>query len=368
MRVLFAIAHLDKGGGQAVQCWQLFRRLAPRVDGQLLALRANGSGGDPDLGSAAELVGDLRFPSGVLRLRRAIREHAPTVDVVQVFDPYYSLPAARLARARPLVVRLGAHPVEDLASRYGVAARLGLALVNPWLYADATVVVNARHLAEAFAPGRARFIPNGVDLDRFPHRGDRSAARDEFGLPAPPTIVGFTGKILPRKNVEDLYWLLREVPDLHLALAGTDREPGYGDAYHRSVRGAFPEVLSRAHAVGELPVDRVPRFLQAVDLFVFPSRLEGMPNSVLEAMAAGLPVVAADTPAHRAILPEGAGFLYRDRSELAATVRALLDDPAQGRRAGEEARRVVRERFSFDAAVEAYLQLYRDLVPASRSP
>jgi glycosyltransferase involved in cell wall biosynthesis len=292
---------------------------------------------------------------------------ASDFDLVQVFDPYYSLPAARLAGVRPLVVRLGAHPVEDLAVRYGRAARIGLGLVNPWLYAGTSVVVNARHLVAAFPRGRVEYIPNGVDMDRFPGGRDRAASRAAFGLPPDVPLVAFTGKIVPRKNVEDLYWLLDSLPELHLALAGTDQEPGYGDTYHRGVREAFPHVLSRVHPVGELGIERVPQFLGGVDLFVFPSRLEGMPNSVLEAMAAGLPVVAADTPAHREILPEGTGILYRDRNALREAVRALRGDPARATRMGAAARRSVSERFGFDAAVAAYLRLYSDLLDPSRA-
>jgi glycosyltransferase involved in cell wall biosynthesis len=362
MRVLFAIAHLDKGGGQAVQCQQLVRRLAPLVDGELLTLRTGPSAADPPPETGVRVVGDLRFPSGLNQLRHAIEREAAGADLVQVFDPYFSLPAARFARVHPLVVRLGAHPVEDLASRYGDAARLALGVVNPWLYSDTTVVVNARHLAAAFRRGRAEYIPNGVDLDRFPPSRDRSTARSSFGLPPDVPLVAFTGKIVPRKNVEDLYWLLQAVPGLHLAIAGTDQEPGYGDAYHRSVRASFPDVLDRVHAVGELSVEKVPRFLEGADLFVFPSRLEGMPNSVLEAMAAGLPIVAADTPAHREIVPEGTGLLYRSREELRQAAASLLSDPSLAARVGAAARQSVSDRFGFDAAVRAYLRLYTSLL------
>ncbi len=363
MRVLFAIAHLDKGGGQAVQCGQLFRRLVGSVDGELLTLRSRPSAAELPLPGQVRVVGDLRFPSGVTALRRAIRERAAAFDLVQVFDPYYALPAARRAGARPLVVRLGAHPVEDLASRYGLPARLALRGLNPWLYRGTTVVVNAHHLAEAF-PRRRRveYIPNGVDLDRFPVQREPRAARASLGLPLDVPLVAFTGKIIPRKRVEDLYWLLDAVPELHLALAGTDQEPGYGDAYHLGIRAEFPRVLARVHRFGELPADGVPRFLEAADLFVFPSRLEGMPNSVLEAMAAGLPVVAADTPAHREILPPDAGFLYADRAGLGEAVRSLVADPGEARRRGAAGRRIVSERFGFDAAARAYLRLYSELL------
>jgi glycosyltransferase involved in cell wall biosynthesis len=367
MRVLFAIAHLDKGGGQAVQSWQLFRRLAPKVDGELLTLRASISAPERPPDPAIHEVGELRYPSGLLSLRRAIRARAAEFDLVQVFDPYYSLPAARLARAHPLVIRLGAHPVDDLASRYGALARLGMTVVNPWLYSGTTVVVNARHLGAAFRPGRSRYIPNGVDTERFPRNRDPNASRTGMGLPLGVPLVGFTGKIVPRKNVEDLYWLLEALPDLHLAIAGTDQEPGYGDSYHRRVRSAFPSVLDRVHLVGELAIDALPGFLGAVDLFVFPSRLEGMPNSVLEAMAAGLPVIAADTLAHREILPTGVGLLYQTRAELREATQRLRADPVEACRMGDAARAFVSDRFGFDAAVASYLKLYSNLLTGNPS-
>ena len=171
-------------------------------------------------------------------------------------------------------------------------------------------------------------------------------------------MVAFTGKIIPRKNVEDLYWLAREIPTLHVILLGNDREEHYGDRYHREVRAAFPEVLERVHPMGEVPMERVPDFLEAADVFVFPSRLEGMPNSVLEAWAAGLPVVAADSAAHREIMGEGTGFLYADRVGLKAQVAGLLNEPARARSMGEAGRRLVVERFSLDVAAQRYLDLY----------
>jgi glycosyltransferase involved in cell wall biosynthesis len=364
MKVLFAIAHLGKGGGQAVQCAQLVRRLAPRVEGELLVLRTPGGMGDA-LGVEATEVGDLRFPRGVSQMRRAIADRRSRFDVFQALDPFYSLPAARLARVHPLAVRMGAHPVDDLASRFGSPARFAAQVVNPWLYSGTTVVVNAPHLAPEFPSPDVRYIPNGVDLARFPEPADRDEARREMRLPSGVPIAGFTGKLIPRKNIEDLYWLARAVPGLHVALAGTDHEPYYGDGYHRSVRSEFPDVLDRVHAIGELPAARVPGFLAAIDVFVFPSRLEGMPNSLLEAMAAGLPVVASDAPAHRALLADGTGALYSDRAALRGKVEELLADPRAAAAVGRRAREFVAAHFGFDAAVAAYLDLYRQMLHAA---
>ncbi|HEV2429086.1 MAG TPA: glycosyltransferase family 4 protein [Thermoplasmata archaeon] len=361
IRVLFAIAHLDKGGGQAVQSAQLFERLAPEVDGTLLCLRTDSESGVSIERDRIAVVGRLRFPGGVLDLARAIRSRVGEFDLVHAFDPYYALPAAKLARAHPIVVRLGAHPTQDLASRYGFGGRAFLGLVNPWLYSGTTVVVNARHLLGAL-PGRSPLlIPNGVDLRRFPAVARRAEARRELNLPEDVPMIGFTGKIIPRKGIEDLYGLLREVPDLHLLLVGNDAEPYYGDGYHRDLRRAFSEVLPRVHHVGEVRPERIPRHLEAMDLFVFPSRLEGMPNSVLEAMACGLPVLARDTPAHREILPPEVGRLYGNLTELVDAVRSLRSDPSGTSAMGARARLRIDQRFSFEGAVASYLSLYRSL-------
>ena len=366
MRVLFAIAHVDKGGGQVVQALQLYRVLRPKVDGHLLCLSARGEGPFIDPEHGIESAGPLTFPGGIFRLRRAIRDQMGSYDLVQAFDFYYALPAARLARAHPIVVRTGAHPVDDFGSRYGWAGRAWMRLTNPWVYSDTTVVVNAEHLRTAFPPGKAIFIPNGVDTARFAAPPRVDDARTELGLPLGVPLLTFTGKIVPRKNLDDLFGLLRTEPTYHLLLVGTTSEPYYGDRYYRRLCAEFPEVLSRVHSVGEVPMEKIPRFLEATDVFVFPSRLEGMPNSVLEAMAAGLPVVAADIVAHRQVLTPETGVLYRSADELRQAVARLVADPSLRRAIGGRARALVEKRFSFDAAARAYLALYEKAIAARK--
>ncbi|HKS59981.1 MAG TPA: glycosyltransferase family 4 protein [Thermoplasmata archaeon] len=361
MRVLFVIAHLDKGGGQAIQAAQLFDRLAPQVDGEMICLKTHSNGSRPLTAGRLTEVGNLRFPSGVWELRRAIEARRGRFDIVQAFDAYYALPACRFARARPLVVRFGAHPTEDLASRYGLPGRTAMRLVNPWLLSGTTIVVNAPQLIDAL-PGRsAKLIPNGVDLSRFSASPNRVGARRSLGLPPDVPLICYTGKIIPRKSVDELYRALRDISDLHLLLVGTDNEPFYGDGYHRAIRKEFSEVLPRVHHVGEVSPEAIPRYLEASDLFVFPSRLEGMPNSVLEAMAAGLPVIASDTPAHRSLGLTEVGRLYRSQGELADAIRGLMGSAEMRKQMSSGSRKLVEQRFSFEAACSAYLELYRSL-------
>jgi glycosyltransferase involved in cell wall biosynthesis len=366
MRVLFAIAHLDKGGGQVVQTLQLYRALRQKVDGHLLCLSARGDGPSVNPEEGIEIVGPLTFPGGIFRLRRAIRDQMRSYDLVQACDFYYALPAARLARAHPIIVRVGAHPVDDFGSRYRWAGRTWMRLTNPWVYSDTTVVVNAEHLIAAFPQGKALFIPNGVDTSRFTTSPRVDTARTELGLPVGVPLLTFTGKIVPRKNLEDLFALLRAESKYHLLLVGTTSEPYYGDQYYRRLCADFSDVLPRVHSVGEVPMEKIPRFLEATDVFVFPSRLEGMPNSVLEAMAAALPVVAFDIPAHRQVLTPETGILYRTTEELRQAVGRLTADDSLRRAMGGRARALVEQRFSLDAATRAYLALYEQAIAGGK--
>ncbi len=361
MRVLFAIAHLDKGGGQAIQSFQVFRELQDRVDGLMVCLANDRSRALSLFGQHVEIVGPLHFPTGILHLSRAIKARKSSFDVFQAFDPYYALLAAKLARTTPLVVRLGMDPIADLRSRYGWIGDMSMRSVSPWLYEGVHVVVNSRTIAERFDRFSPHYIPNAVDVNRFAPEPSSFEARQELGLPLDVPLVTHLGKVIPRKHLEDLFWLLDQIPNLHALLVGETSEPYYGDIYYNRLRRAYPDVLARVHAAGEVPAEKVPRYLETADIFLFPSRLEGMPNAVLEAMAASLPVVAFDSPAHRDILPSDAGLLYRNRSQLFLAVKTLLEDEQERMNMGRSGRRHVAEHHSLSAAAQAYQELYRDV-------
>src|SRR5207244_1912357 len=92
-------------------------------------------------------------------------------------------------------------------------------------------------------------------------------------------------------------------------------------------------VGARTHFIGEVPWDHVPSYLAASDVFVYPSPWEGSPNAVIEAMAAGVPVVVSDIAAHREIIEHGrTGFLASDPESMARCVDTL--GPRESRRSG----------------------------------
>jgi glycosyltransferase involved in cell wall biosynthesis len=107
--------------------------------------------------------------------------------------------------------------------------------------------------------------------------------------------------------------------------------------------------------------DDVPELLRSLDLFVLPSRAEGISNTILEAMACGLPVVATAVGGNAELVVDGeTGRLVPagDPAALAAAIRAYLDDPGLLDAHGAAGRRRVEERFDLDAMVAAYLAVY----------
>lgn len=149
---------------------------------------------------------------------------------------------------------------------------------------------------------RVSVIPNGVEFDRFQSAG--ACDLSPLGIPAGARVLVSVGRLHPQKGydllIEAIAPLLADQPGWQLLIVGEG--PARFDL-ERQIREAGLE--GRIHLPGYR--DDVPSILAAADAFVLASRWEGMPNAVLEAMAAGLPVVATDV--------EGIDELIVDRAD-----------------------------------------------------
>ncbi len=207
--------------------------------------------------------------------------------------------------------------------------------------------VRAHYLAQGLPAGLCLTVPNGIDPE-----GVRFLARDEaraaLGLPAGAFVVGTVCSLLPLKCVDHLLRAVAGLPGVHLAVIGDGPERGRLEALAGELalgdRCRFAGF--RADAASLLP---------ALDAFALASRQEGMPRSLLEAMLAGLPVLAADVPGCRDLVREGTtGFLYPhgDLAAMAGRLQALAADPALRRRLGEAGRADVLAHYSLAAHVD----------------
>ena len=221
--------------------------------------------------------------------------------------------------------------------------------------------------AQPHVGARILQIPNGVDLELFrPARaGEREKARDSFGLPRDATVIVTCGMLYPRKNMIALVRaaaLMRSRP-VCVVMAGP---PGPDAAYLEALRDAgarLPEG-ARLEILGSLEPERLAALQRAADVYALLSRAEGLPNSLLEGMASGLACVASDIPGAADVLAAGGGVLVPldDDQALADLLDRLASDPAERRRLGTEARRIIEERYSFARVAGRYLQLYESLL------
>jgi glycosyltransferase involved in cell wall biosynthesis len=232
---------------------------------------------------------------------------------------------------------------------------------------DRFVVLNPESAAELQVLGLggvpASLVPNGVDARRFvpAEPAEREILRARLGLPPDEGIALFVGRLERRKGLDILLaaWaeLRRRGNVPRLLIAG----PGEVTPWRREAAacGLDPWItfLGGRADVADL--------YRASDLLVFPSRAEGCPNVVLEAMASGLPVVATDVAGNREAVGEDgkAGRLVPGEAPaaLAEAVTTLAGSPALRRELAAAARERILERFDIDRVGARYLSLYEEL-------
>ena len=225
---------------------------------------------------------------------------------------------------------------------------------------------------------RVEIIANGVDLQRF-HPADepqqKQAIRDKLGIAGGDIMITTVGGVMPRKGshllLEAWAQLAEEFPNSHLVLVGPRKDleqPGLKNFRKQlkksiSASGA-PE---RVHFTGLC--DNVEVYQRASDIFVLPSEREGMPNSVLEAMASEVAVIV--TP-FKGLSPDlgtpGTHFLLCDRNagDLAEALRSLLENPSRRAQFATRGYQWISETMNIERSVDQYAALYHELAAARR--
>lgn len=224
--------------------------------------------------------------------------------------------------------------------------------------------IAAELAAWGFAAPRIRELPNGVDLERFrPADAARKAdLRQRLGLPVDAPIVLFLGRLVRRKGLLELAEAWRR-----LGAAGTlpDRSvmvlAGSGEGQADRVDGDLDKILADDRSVRRPGAVAAPEdWLAAADVFVLPSHAEGLPNAFLEAMAAGLPILASDIAVHRQLSGEGRAALLhpvRDTTALADCLARLLGDRDLRDRLGREARTLAVTHYGLNAVADRWADL-----------
>lgn len=304
--------------------------------------------------------------------------HRHEIDVVHLHGAYRrAIPIVATARLAGLrtVVKMSQMGTDDPSTTR--TWRFGRLLMNALARTDAVIAITEElarsYLDAGLPPGRLVRIPNGVDTARFhpPDPASRRHLRQALGLPADASIVLFVGIVHPRKGVDRLLaaWPAVEArhPQATLVLVGPLDSPADAappDFVHRLRDLA---TRHRIHLAG--PQERVDRFCQAADVFALPSRMEGLPNALLEAMACGLPAISSPLPGISEVIEHDLnGWLVppNDPTALPAAISHLLSHPGDARRLGQVAYQTILAGYSLDSVADRYIRLYAALAGGSR--
>ncbi len=357
MNILYLIDHLRPDGTQHVLS-QLVDGLAVRKHNQTVVCLNDSWDGAlvgrlREAGADVRIIGKLALAtgSGLLSVWRWLGRAQFDVAITLLFAS--DVIGRALARAAG-VPRI----VSSLRARNVHYASWQRSLVRSTMrWADAVVINSAyfRDFAiaeEGAPPERIHVIPNGVRVEDYSAPLTQASLRAELGLPPNGWLLGSVGRLTDQKGFDVLLRALSLLPrrDINLLLVGT----GEQEASLRALAATLG-LQNRVHFAGYR--HDVPRLLGALDLYVHPARFEGMPNTLLEAMAACCPIVASSVDGICDLIEDGVhGWLVpaENASPLAQAIQGALSDPAEMQRRAVAAQQRVAIHFSVEAMVGAW--------------
>ena len=361
IRILYVVGNFVAGGAER-HLLELWRRIdRTRFEVEIACFRREGQF-TAEVEALGWPVRELRVGRriydaggalGLLRLIRATLRFRPDVIHGYLFGPNLFAAIAGRFCGVPAVVVAKRNVDAFETPRQVLVQRIAHRLASHVTAVSQTV---ADTVAALGVPReRITVIPNGVDAGRFPEGGGDRAA---LGFNGHRPVIGSVGCLEARKDYGTLLDALAELKaggvEFRAAIIGEGRERAALESRARALG-----LETRVKFLGER--SDIERLLPALDVFVLSSREEGIPNALLEAMAAGLASVATAVGGTPEVLKDGeTGWLVpaRTPAALAAALAAVLADPAEASRRGNAARRYAREQFSIDAMARRHEAFY----------
>jgi glycosyltransferase involved in cell wall biosynthesis len=354
--------------GAEVLVVETVRRLRERIEPTIFCLDAIGPLGEQLIAEGFPVVNLHRKPGRdyrvALRLARHVRERGITVVHSHQYSPFFYAALAKFAsrkRFRLILTEHGRHYPDVVSPMRRGLNRIVLDHLADEVNAVCEFSAKALSRNDGFAGRRVEIIENGIDIDRYNRERDLLSLRHRLGLDAQRRYIAMVARLHPVKDHAMLLRAFARValkrPDVDLILVG--------DGPVREQLEGQVEASGLTGRVIFLGIRRdVPEVLQAIDIFALTSKSEAASLTLLEAMAAGRPVVATDVGGNPEIVRHGVdGYLVPrgdDRAASAAMLQ-LLDAPQEAKRMGEAGRRRIQERYQLDRTIERYYRLYRRL-------
>ncbi|MEI8347387.1 MAG: glycosyltransferase family 4 protein, partial [Pseudomonadota bacterium] len=209
-------------------------------------------------------------------------------------------------------------------------------------------------------------ILNGIQVPShplLPGSPEKKQARqkliEKYHLPTNKIFWLFLARIVPPKDPQTLSEALEFLPQAHLLMVGPAQDFAYTENLKKIGRDGGKDNVS---FLGDQPITEIVTFLQGADFFLSASHFEGIPLSVLEAMACGLPCLLSDIPSHRQLArgdnPSATLFAIQRPKELAEAYRQLQHDPDQQLKLSQNAYNLVDKFFNVKRMSQEYSQVY----------
>ncbi|MEO6053819.1 MAG: glycosyltransferase [Chthoniobacterales bacterium] len=216
---------------------------------------------------------------------------------------------------------------------------------------------------EKIDPAKVLYLKNGIDTVRFQPAGEeiRKINRQKLGLPQDAVVVGGVGRFHPQKNFSlflEIAALMRNQPHVFFALAGTGPE-------EEALRQKAADLGLGERLVFTGLISDMPALYSALDVLLLTSRYEGMPMTILEAMASGIPAVGSNLDGVKEIITDGRnGFLAEsgNTTEFAEKLTVLTANPDIRRAMGAAARSHILSHYNISGMVSSLETLYKEAV------
>jgi L-malate glycosyltransferase len=298
--------------------------------------------------------GDLDL-SGVLGFRRALAQVRP--DLVHLHTARAHAIGRLALAAQPSRPKTVVSRQVAFATKGGLFRRIKYAHgVDRFIAVSRAAATSVRDAGVDDA--RITIIPCGIDLGTFDVAREGAGLRRELAIPNEAKLVGFAGALEEGKGPSDLLEAVAGLPR-HVHVLMTGEGALRARLEHRSNEA---DLAGRVHLLGWR--QDFPRILRALDAFCLPSRQEGFPNAILDAMAAEVPVIATHVGGIPEIVASGRNGLLlepRNPGALGAALIAVLEHPELAMSLAREGRRTVNE-FTADRMVERTLAVYHDVL------
>ncbi len=250
------------------------------------------------------------------------------------------------------------HTIEEKRSKIRllqIAALLGTRLITVSKNVERFLQTTAK-----FPTGTFQTILNGVDVAKF-RRAKRQETRDNLQLSSNDIIFICVGRLVDIKGHDVLieaFSMIKSSSPVKLLIVGDGPR-----------RQSIENLIAKKKMSADIKVlglrEDVPELLNLSDCFVLSSHSEGLSCSIIEAMAAGLPVVATDVGGNRELVRDGrSGYLIppNDPMAFAEKLRLLIEDKARRKQFGHISLEIAQEKYSIDTMVTRYVEIYRAMI------